>query len=102
MEKKKRKPARTVRDRLPQHLRPLFWEYDFAQLTWQADANLIIGRILTEGGWDAIQWLRRRLSNPDLKDWLERRRGAGLSALAFWDTAIRFSLPCDRGGTGLA
>ena len=84
---------RAVPGRLPRHLRPLFWEYNFAQLTWEADANLIIGRILTEGGWEAIQWLRRRLSDPDLKDWLERRRGAGLSArqIRFWELVIALS-----------
>ena len=90
MPNKNPKPDRAVAGRLPKHLRPLFWEYHFAQLTWQADANLIIGRILTAGGWEAIQWLRRRLPNPAFKDWLERRRGAGLSArqLRFWELVL--------------
>jgi hypothetical protein len=59
-------------------------------LTWEADANLIIGRILTEGGWESIQWLRRRLPNPALKEWIERKRGAALSArqLRFWELVL--------------
>jgi hypothetical protein len=83
-------PKRTDPGRLPRHLRPLFWEYKFAQLTWEADADLIIGRILTEGKWDAIQWLRRRLPNAGLQDWIEQRRGAGLSArqVRFWELVL--------------
>lgn len=84
------KPKRTNPGRLPRFLQPLFWEYDFAQLSWKADTNLIIGRILTDGGWDAIQWLRRRLPNAELKDWIEHRRGAALSArqLRFWELIL--------------
>ncbi len=83
-----------MKDRLPKHLRPLFWEYKFAQLTWEADANLIIGRILTEGGWEAIQWLRERLPNSELKGWIEQRRGAALSArqLRFWELVLGLPL----------
>jgi hypothetical protein len=90
MAKKKPQPSRTVPGRLPRLLRPLFWEYDFARLTWKADADLIIGRVLTVGSWEAIQWLRRRLPNPALKDWIEFRCGAGLSArqLRFWELVL--------------
>ncbi len=87
---KKPRSARTIPIRLPQALRPLFWEYDFARLSWKADADLITSKILTVGDWDSICWLRRRLSNSALRDWIERRRGAGLSArqLRFWELML--------------
>jgi hypothetical protein len=71
-------------------LRRLFWEYNFAQLTWKADADLIISRVLTAGSWEAIQWLRQGLPNPALKDWIEQRRGAALTArqLRFWELVL--------------
>jgi hypothetical protein len=76
--------------RLSKRLRPLFWDHDFGQLTWEADSELIIGRILAAGDWEAIQWLRRLLSGPVLRDWLVRRRGAGLNSrqLRFWELVL--------------
>jgi hypothetical protein len=60
-------------------------------LTWEADTDQIVGRILAAGDWEALRWLLRRLPRPALRDWLERRRGAGLSArqLRFWEVVLR-------------
>jgi hypothetical protein len=71
-------------------LRPLFWDHDFARLRWEADRDLIVGRVLAVGPWDAVQWLRRRLGPATLREWLERRCGAGLSPrqLRFWETIL--------------
>jgi hypothetical protein len=71
-------------------LRPFFWDHDFARLRWEADRDLIVGRVLAVGDWDAVQWLRRRLGTAALREWLERRRGAGLSPrqLRFWETIL--------------
>jgi hypothetical protein len=82
--------AGAVPVRLSRRLRPLFWDHDFARLTWDADADLIIGRILAAGDWQAVRWLRGLLPDPALRDWLERRRGAGLSArqLRFWELVL--------------
>ena len=53
-------------------------------------ADLIIGRILAAGDWDAVRWLLRRLPKPALGDWLERRGGAGLDVrrLRFWEIVL--------------
>jgi hypothetical protein len=69
----------------------LFWDYNFSQLTWIGDRDLIIGRILAAGDWEAVQWLVRRLGRPALKDWLCQRRGAGLSPqqLRFWEIVLK-------------
>jgi len=82
--------ATSRRTRLPQRLLPFFWEFDFGQLTWKTDADLIIGRILTAGDWQSIQWLRRRLPDAALHEWILRRRGAGLSSrqLRFWELIL--------------
>jgi hypothetical protein len=44
--------------KLPCLLRMLFWDYDFESLAWPRDRELIIGRVLTYGNWDAVTWLR--------------------------------------------
>ena len=76
--------------RLPHRLRPLFWDYDFARLSWKADRDRIIARILAVGNWDAIRWLRRRVPDAELRAWLQHRRGAGLSNrhLRFWELIL--------------
>lgn len=79
--------------RLPRRLRPLFWDHHFARLSWKADKDLIIERVLTVGDWDSVRWLLHRLGEPALKDWLVRRRGAALSArqLRFWEVILGLS-----------
>ena len=88
--KKPRSPGGAALVRLSQTLRPFFWDHDFAKLSWAADSDLIIGRILAAGDWKSIQWLRRRLPDADLANWLKRRRGAELSArqLRFWELIL--------------
>ena len=86
---------RVARDRvrgavLPDSLRPLFWEHDFEALTCEADRDLIVARVLASGGWDAVRWLRSQLSDAELREWIERRRGRGLSRQQprFWELIL--------------
>ena len=72
MKRPRKAGARAVR--LSRGLRPLFWDHHFGQLTWESDADLIIGRILAHGDWKAIQWLRGLLSKDALREWIQRRR----------------------------
>ncbi len=81
--------------RLPERLRSLFWDHDFAQLDWQRHRAFIIGRILEVGSWDAICWLRREVGDDVLRDWIERSGGRLLSReqLRFWQLIL--DLPAD-------
>jgi hypothetical protein len=87
---KKRKRPVKMSGHLPQHLKPMFWDHQFARLTWEADSDLISSRILAAGDWRAVRWLRRSLGDEALRAWLERRRGAGLSSrqLRFWELVL--------------
>ena len=78
---------------LPEQLRPLFWDYAFSQLSLAKDRDLIIRRVLSNGSWDAIRWLGKRLGDRELRDWLVAHRGRGLSArqLRFW--GVLYDLP---------
>ena len=82
---KKRKVLKQLRH-LPGELKPVFWDYNFNRLRWEKDRDLIIGRILSQGDWQALEWLRSRVDSVSLRDWLSSRRGAGLSSgkLRFW------------------
>ena len=76
-----------IRSRLPVWLRPLFWDHDFRRLTWDHDRDLVIGRVLGVGDWQAVCWLR----DPDLRAWLERHEGGSLSPrqLRFWELVLQ-------------
>ncbi|HZU36325.1 MAG TPA: hypothetical protein VFA18_10480 [Gemmataceae bacterium] len=71
-------------------LRPLFWDYPFRKLSWAEDRDLVTSRVLAVGDLDALRWLRRRLGDDALRQWLEHRRGAGLSRrqLRFWELIL--------------
>ena len=73
----KQQRPRAESNRLPRTLRPFFWDYDFARLSWKADRDLIIARLLAVGNWGSLRWLRRRLpdsESPSYPARCERRR----------------------------
>ena len=55
------------------------------------DRDLVIGRILTAGDWDSVQWLIGQVGKRALKQWIVGRRGRGLDArqLRFWELVLR-------------
>jgi len=76
--------------KLPDMLKALFWEYDFEALTLEKDRDLIIARVLIHGTWDAVTWLRSYVGNGELREWIERHQGRGLSPkqLRFWELIL--------------
>jgi len=80
----------TKRPGLPALLRPFFWDYEFKTLTWDDDHDLIIARVLASGTWEAITWLRTRMEDQALREWIEHHRGNGLSPrqLRFWELML--------------
>ncbi|MFM7289872.1 MAG: DUF6922 domain-containing protein [Planctomycetia bacterium] len=75
---------------LPEPLRPLFWDCDFAMLDAARQRAFIIGRVLASGPLDAIRWLRRTYGDDMIRDWIIRHRGRQLSSqqLRFWEAVI--------------
>jgi hypothetical protein len=75
---------------LPEQLRELFWEHDFAALDWGRDREFVIGRVLEAGSWDAICWLRNEAGDAAIGDWIARHRGRSLSSeqLRFWQLIL--------------
>ncbi|MGH2581926.1 MAG: DUF6922 domain-containing protein [Anaerolineales bacterium] len=78
---------------LPEELRTYFWDVQFRDLSWQADGAFILRRVLTDGSWEAVTWLRKTLGDSALRRWLVTHRGRGLSPrqLRFW--ALILGLP---------
>jgi len=65
----------------------------FSQLQWKPDRELIISRVLAEGNWSTIQWLRNRIGDAALRSWLRHRQGRGLSRqqLRYWELMLNLS-----------
>jgi hypothetical protein len=83
-------------------LKTLFWDRDFYRLTWEDDRNFVIRRILTSGDWNSVKWLRLRLGDPNLREWIQLHRGAGLTSqkLRFWELILK--IPRRRVNTWVA
>jgi hypothetical protein len=81
---------------LPELLRPAFWDHDFDRLRWDEHCDFIAGRVLASGTWDQVRWLRVRLGDGGLRDWLLRHRGRGLDLrrLRFWQLIL--DLPAEE------
>ena len=71
-------------------LERLFWEHDVSKLSWEADRDFVIGRVLSTGDWESIRWLLERLGRRELHRWIEERRGRPLDArrLRFWEVVL--------------
>ena len=85
----KHRAAKSSRSaRLPVKLRRLFWEYNFRDLSWEEDCDLVVAKILSRGDWESITWLRSQMDARELRDWIVCRQGRGLSPrqLRFWNS----------------
>jgi hypothetical protein len=83
----------TAKSGLPEQLRPYFWDYTFSRLSITKDKDLVIRRILSNGSWEAVRWLRKKLGDQELREWLLVHHGRGLTArqLRFW--GLLYDLP---------
>lgn len=80
---------------LPDELKDLFWDHDLERLSWERSRHTIVFRLLEKGGMQAVHWLRRRLSDEEIRDFIVRRRGRGISPrrLRFWSLLVDIPRP---------
>jgi len=79
-----------INTNLPEILRPFFWDYDFDSLDWENHRDFIIRRILKDGSWQAITWLRQQVGDESVRKWLMAHNGGRLSPrqLRFWQVLL--------------
>ncbi len=75
---------------IPEHLRQYFQEYT-EDLDWERSRHTIILRLLQAGGMDAVVWLRSRMSDEEIREFLVRRQGRGIEPrrLRFWGLVLK-------------
>jgi hypothetical protein len=83
-------PPSPTPNALPETLRRWFWDCDFDQLTWEEHRDFLIRRILSLGTWDAVCWVRVKVGDFALREWIEQHHGRGLSSqqLRFWGVIL--------------
>lgn len=88
-------PASEASVQLPACVKAVLWEYDAEALCWTEDRALITGRVLADGSWSAVTWLRETAGDEALRCWITEREGRGLSPrqLRFWQLVL--DLPKD-------
>jgi hypothetical protein len=81
--------------KIPDFVKPFFWDTDPSTLSLGEHRNFIIRRLLQAGSWEAITWLRGEIGDGELHLWLEQRHGAGLSPrqLRFWQLVLDLPSP---------
>jgi hypothetical protein len=80
----------------PDSVKALFWDVIPGDLRWEQHRDFMIGRILSAGPWDAVQWLRKAQGDKAVRSWIERHEGRGLSPkqLRFWELIL--GIPSER------
>ena len=75
---------------LPKSLKRFFWDYSFEDLSWSKDRDLIIRRLLTDGSWESVRWLRKQIGDDSLRRWLITHQARGLSPrqIRFWSLVL--------------
>lgn len=75
---------------IPEQLHHLFWEHDVASLDWDRHRTFIIERILRHGRWADVVWLRDRIGDAGLRQWLLDNNGRGLEPrqLRYWELIL--------------
>lgn len=75
---------------LPSALHRYFWDCDLASLTWQKYRDFIIRRLLQVGDMDAWQWLKRHLSDAELRNWIIENHARGLNdrQIRYWSAML--------------
>ena len=91
--KRSKNRASLTRERaLPNFLRLFFWDVDFKKLSWNSHSEFIAERILTEGSWEAIKWLRHGVKDDFIRTLICKKLGRGFTKkqVFFWGQMLDF------------
>ncbi len=83
--------------RLPEFLRPLFWDVDFDRLRIPGHERYIIERILELGDVAEVQWMFRNFPREQIIQALRRSRSLSRKSAVFWASMLnvpRRSIRC--------
>ncbi|RLC66094.1 MAG: hypothetical protein DRI48_05470 [Chloroflexi bacterium] len=83
-----RSPDRAGDERLPEHLRPLFWDTDFDRLRVEGHERYVIERVLEYGDVPQVRWMMRRFPKEQIAETLRRTRRLSPKSAHFWASIL--------------
>lgn len=84
------------RARIPEGMRPLFWDSDPGGVDLGLHRDYVIARVLAHGTVASIRWLRGAVGDDAIRASLERTRGRALGPGDLRFCEVLFDLPHDR------
>lgn len=73
-----------MESRLPEFLKPYFWDVKFEGLEVDRSAEFIINRLLDKGGWQAAKWVEITYPKELVQKVLRTNRDFSLRNATFW------------------
>ena len=73
-----------MKTRLPEFLRPCFWDVNFSNLTVEGNSEYIINRLLDKGNLEAVLWVRQAYPAELVRKVLTTYRDFSLKSASFW------------------
>lgn len=75
-------------DKLPEFLRPYFWDVDFDKMDPDKHPNFVIARVLDWGETGAVEWLKKRYPKQLIADTLMHYRDLSKRSGNFWSLIL--------------
>ena len=73
---------------MPEELRDLFWEFDAVELRVAKAKTTIFLKVLTRGRPSHKAWLVERFGREQVRDWIVRRQGRGITTAAMREWGV--------------
>lgn len=70
--------------RLPEFLRPYFWDVRFEDLDFKKSKTFILKRVLDRGNTKTLGWIRQNYTNQEIKKLLLTTRDISPKTANFW------------------
>lgn len=83
--------------KLPQFLRPYFWDVEFENVDPEKNPQFILKRIIDRGNTQALKWALERFSLSDIRDLILTSRDLSRKTANFWADILGIdpkNVPC--------
>ncbi len=71
-------------ERLPEFLKPYFWDVDFSVLNTESHQNFILKRVIDRGNTPALRWTLARFPLEAIKEIVFQSRDISRKTANFW------------------
>ena len=77
-----------IKQRLPEFLKPLFWEVNFQDLDTIKRGDYVIKRILEYGDRRAVNWMRQSFNKAKIENVILKTRDLSPQSANYWSVVL--------------